>query len=77
MFKLLNTIDAAKYLGLKPGTLEVWRCHGRGPRYSKLGSRVVYSIRDLDLFVCSCKVQTVDTFGEDPLPLSGEGKDGN
>lgn len=77
MSNILNTSQAAEYLGLKKGTLEVWRCHGRGPRYSKLGSRVVYSKEDLDLFVYSCKVQTVDTYGEEALHLREEGKDGN
>ncbi|WP_319472121.1 helix-turn-helix domain-containing protein [uncultured Pseudodesulfovibrio sp.] len=73
----MNTSQAAEYLGLKKGTLEVWRCHGRGPRYAKLGARVVYSKSDLDLFVRSCKVQTVDMYGEEPLHLCEEGNDGN
>nr|WP_321256880.1 helix-turn-helix domain-containing protein [uncultured Pseudodesulfovibrio sp.] len=63
MSRLLNTIKAAKYLGLCPGTLEVWRCHGRGPRYSKLGRRVMYEQTDLDQFVLWGKVHTTDSIG--------------
>ena len=61
MPKSLRTRDAAVYLGLSPGTLEVWRCKGRGPRYSKLGKVVVYDPADLDAFREARKVYTVDT----------------
>lgn len=53
--------EAAAYLKVSPGTLEVWRCKGRGPRYSKLGKVVVYDVRDLDAFLESRKVFTRDT----------------
>lgn len=53
--------EAADYLKVSPGTLEVWRCKGRGPRYSKLGKVVVYDVRDLDAFLESRKVFTRDT----------------
>jgi predicted DNA-binding transcriptional regulator AlpA len=61
MSRSLRTREAAAYLGLSPGTLEVWRCKGRGPRYSKLGKVVVYDSADLDAFRESRKVFTVDT----------------
>lgn len=61
MPKSLRTRDAAVYLGLSPGTLEVWRCKGLGPRYSKLGKAVVYDPADLDAFLEARKVYTVDT----------------
>ena len=57
----LNTRDAAQYLGVKAGTMEVWRSLGKGPRCVKLGSRVVYEILDLDAFAASRIVETVDT----------------
>jgi len=59
--KSLRTKPAAEYLGVSPGTLEVWRCKGRGPRYSKLGKVVVYDPQDLDAFRESRKVFTRDT----------------
>ena len=57
----LNTPDAAEYLGVKRGTMEVWRSLGKGPRYVKLGTRVVYEIEDLDAFAASRVVETCDT----------------
>lgn len=39
---LVSEEDAAKVLHQAPRTLTVWRCHGKGPRYTKLGRRVFY-----------------------------------
>ena len=57
----LNTHEAAAYLGVKPNTLEVWRCKHRGPRYAKLGSRIVYDPEDLDSFFAASSITTRDT----------------
>ena len=46
----LDTREAAKYLRLRPATLERWRSVGGGPTYRKLGGRVVYAKRELDAF---------------------------
>jgi len=32
---LLTNAEAASMLGIKPNTLEIWRCKGRGPRFIK------------------------------------------
>src|ERR1700739_497583 len=45
--RYLRTPDAARLLGLSGRTLEKHRTHGTGPRYRKLGGRVVYTIEDL------------------------------
>ena len=66
MPKSLRTKEAADYLGVSPGTLEVWRCKGRGPRYSKLGKVVVYDPTDLEDFRDARKVFTVDTMPTSP-----------
>jgi hypothetical protein len=57
----LNTKEAAAYLGVKPNTLEVWRCKHRGPKYAKLGSRVIYDPDDLDDYYAGCSINTRDT----------------
>lgn len=58
----LTTEEAAAYLRLKPGTLEVWRCHGRGPKFQKIGGRrVLYDLADLAEFARDCTVLTSDT----------------
>lgn len=45
--RYLRTPEAARFLSLSPRTLEKHRVNGTGPRYRKLGGRVVYSIPDL------------------------------
>ena len=59
--KKLSTNEAAAFLGVQPCTLEVWRCKKRGPKYSKLGSRVMYDQQDLENWFASRSVHTVDT----------------
>jgi hypothetical protein len=43
----LRTSPAADYLGLSPRTLEKHRTFGTGPRYRKIGGRVIYQVADL------------------------------
>ncbi|MBL6851803.1 MAG: helix-turn-helix domain-containing protein [Alphaproteobacteria bacterium] len=45
--RYLRTQEAARFLGLSPRTLEKHRTYGTGPRYTKLGGRVVYRPEDL------------------------------
>ena len=47
---LLNTKQAADYLGLSPGTLMAWRAQRKGPTYCKMGGSVRYRRDDLDSF---------------------------
>jgi excisionase family DNA binding protein len=55
--ELLGTDDAAAYLDVKPGTLEVWRCTKRyAIPYLKVGRCVRYRRSDLDAFLESCVV---------------------
>lgn len=44
---------AADYLGVKKGTLPIWRSTKRHPQpaYYKVGSKVVYLKRDLDAYL--------------------------
>jgi predicted DNA-binding transcriptional regulator AlpA len=44
----LNSPKAAEYLGISVSTLSKRRVDGDGPKYRKLGRRVVYDTRDLD-----------------------------
>lgn len=57
----LNNIEAAAHLGVRPNTLEVWRCKHKGPRYSKIGSRVLYDIDDLEEFFAARAVDTLES----------------
>ena len=46
--RYLRTPEAARFVGLSIRTLEKHRIYGTGPRYSKLGGRVVYAVDDLE-----------------------------
>ena len=34
---LLDNEQTAALLGIKPNTLEIWRCRGKGPEFVKMG----------------------------------------
>ena len=44
----LNTVQAARLLGLAPKTLARYRCTGAGPVFCRFGNRVRYRREDLD-----------------------------
>ncbi|MBM3952647.1 MAG: helix-turn-helix domain-containing protein [Rhodospirillales bacterium] len=46
----LNQIELAGRWRLSHRTLERWRWQGRGPRYLKIGGRVVYRAEDIDAY---------------------------
>ncbi|RUU99674.1 DNA-binding protein, partial [Mesorhizobium sp. M7A.T.Ca.TU.009.01.3.1] len=47
----LTPTNVANALGISAKTLANWRVSGFGPKYVKLGSRVVYSTAELVIFV--------------------------
>jgi hypothetical protein len=53
---VLNDVEAARYLGLAPQSLRNMRCYSKGPVYHKLGSRIVYKISDLDLYLSQRRI---------------------
>lgn len=52
----LDTAKAARYLGVSESLLRKFRQNGGGPRYCKVGTKVVYRIRDLDDYLEKCLV---------------------
>ena len=64
---VMQTDEAAHYLGLAAQTLCKWRCSGGGPRFIRLGRKVVYRIKDLDAFlesrVCESTTDADHRFG--------------
>ena len=46
----LNQIHLARRWNLSPRTLERWRWLNQGPRYLKIGGRVVYRLEDVEAF---------------------------
>lgn len=52
--ELIDTAEAAAILGLKANTLAVWRSRGEGPRYYRIGARIVrYDRTDVHTFAYS------------------------
>ncbi len=67
--RYLRTPEAARFLGLSGRTLEKHRTYGTGPRYSKLGGRVVYQVDDLQAWVNrGAKASTSDPGNGTVLP---------
>ena len=46
----LNQIDLSRRWSISPRTLERWRWLKSGPRYLKIGGRVVYRLADVEAF---------------------------
>jgi hypothetical protein len=46
----LNQVQLARRWSISPRTLERWRWLKEGPRYLKIGGRVVYRIEDIEAF---------------------------
>lgn len=51
----MTTKQAAQALGIKPGTLEIWRVRGDGPAYMKIGRAVRYRRDDLEAFLSQAR----------------------
>jgi predicted DNA-binding transcriptional regulator AlpA len=72
--RYLRTPEAARFVGLSIRTLEKHRIYGTGPRYSKLGGRVVYRVEDLQAWVESgAKASTSDPGTATVLPAKPQG----
>lgn len=46
----LTQQDVARRWRISPRTLERWRWQGEGPRFLKIGGRVVYRLQDVEAF---------------------------
>jgi hypothetical protein len=46
----LNQVELSRRWSLSHRTLERWRWEGRGPRYLKMGGRVVYRLEDVEAY---------------------------
>lgn len=67
--RYLRTPEAARFVGLSIRTLEKHRIYGTGPRYAKLGGRVVYSLEELHAWVArGAKASTSDPGVSTVLP---------
>lgn len=63
--RLLSREEAAQFLGISKGTLEVWACTKRYDLpYIKVGRLVKYWLSDLHAFAQSRKVETLNADDE-------------
>lgn len=62
----ITTKQASKYLSDIKGiptaasSLEVYRCTGRGPKYKKIGRRILYTLAWLDQYAAGIEVKIYD-----------------
>lgn len=49
----LNVSEAAFYLGVSESTLNTWRTRSMGPRYVRLGRKVLYRVEALNDYLLS------------------------
>ena len=67
----LDQKDLAERWLISARTLEQWRWQGRGPRYLKIGGRVVYRICDVETFEsASLHANTIGPIHEGPKKSS-------
>ena len=64
---MLNQNEVAKRWHISPRTLEQWRWLGNGPRYVKIGARVLYPESEIEAFEHGNLHQNTSA----PLPQEG------
>ena len=45
---------AAEILGIAPQTLSLWRLHGKGPKFRKIGGRIEYTRAAISEYLAEC-----------------------
>ena len=74
--KHLNQVELSRRWSLSPRTLERWRWLGEGPRYLKIGGRVVYRLEDIEAYeVGQVRDSTAARqSGNDAIPVTWAGR---
>ena len=47
----LSAKRAAEYLDVAEQTLAKWRCHGEGPTFVKINSKILYRVESLEKYL--------------------------
>lgn len=68
----LNQIELSRRWSLSPRTLERWRWLGQGPRYLKIGGRVVYRLEDVEAYEAERAHSSAATVLPPPADMSME-----
>ena len=48
---LKSNKETADILGVKEDTLDHWRVRGHGPRFVRIGRRIMYRLEDIEAFI--------------------------
>ena len=54
--ELMNAREAAAKLGIHPSTLARWRSEGTGPKYVRMGARLMYRESAIEQWITKCTV---------------------
>lgn len=55
----LLTEEVARRWKVSPRTLERWRYVGIGPKYRRVGGRVIYALDEIESYEKACDVETL------------------
>ena len=67
--KFATAAEVAEVLRLSPKTLANWRSKGLGPKYVRIGSRILYDGDEFETWLATKKVDTAD-FTSGPPPTA-------
>jgi hypothetical protein len=62
--KMISPREVALIFSISPGTLGNWRSARKGPRFFKVGHKILYKVEDLETFFTSAPVLTLDSLPE-------------
>jgi hypothetical protein len=62
--RTLTPKEVGKIYGLNPLTLANLRCQRRGPRYYRIGRKIVYKVADIESYLFAHPVHTLDSAEE-------------
>jgi predicted DNA-binding transcriptional regulator AlpA len=56
----LTAAETANYLRVSTETLLRWRAHAFGPKFSKLGRRILYDIAEIDRWLSDRRCRSIE-----------------
>jgi len=62
--EFIRTPATARMLGISEATLRCWRVQGKGPRFFKVGSLVMYKPDDVHAFIDQCAASSTSEVTE-------------
>lgn len=63
--ELISAKQTARMLGVHPNTLCKWRIRGIGPRYMKIGQKIIYRVSDIDDWLGRRTYDNTTQYGND------------